>query len=174
MSVEHITPSIVVIRAQKVLLDSTLAGLYGVTTKRFNEQVRRNLARFPEDFMFQLTNQELVILRSQNATLRLGHGMHRKYRPYVFTEHGAIMAAMVLNSDRAVEMSVFVVRAFVSLREVLASNAELAHRLDELEARLTQKLETHDQAITGILHMVRSLMNPPQTRVIGFTGDLAS
>jgi phage regulator Rha-like protein len=98
--------------------------------------------------------------------------MHRKYRPYVFTEHGAIMAAMVLNSPRAVEMSVYVVRAFVRLRELLASNAELSRRLDELEARLTQKLETHDQAIAGILNMLRSLMNPAQTRAIGFITNL--
>lgn len=175
MTVENIAQSILLLRSQKVLLDSDLAALYGVTTKRLNEQVRRNRTRFPADFMFQLTNQELAgvpILRSQNATLRGAHGTHRKYRPYVFTEHGAIMAAMVLKSPRAVEMSVYVVRAFVKLRETLASNAELSRRLDELEARLTQKLETHDQAIAGILEMLRRLMNPPQTRAIGFTAGI--
>jgi phage regulator Rha-like protein len=171
MSIENIAQSIVVLRGQKVLLDSDLAALYGVTTKRFNEQVRRNVARFPADFMFRLTNQDLASLRSQIATLKTSRGEHRKYTPHAFTEHGAIMAAMILNSPRAVEMSVYVVRAFVKLREVLASNAELARRLDELESRLTRKLETHDQAITGILNALRSLMNPPVTRAIGFTAD---
>src|SRR5262245_35284032 len=107
MSVDNMC--IMLIRAQRVLLDSDLAALYGVSTKRFNEQVRRNLVRFPEDFMFQLTNQEVAGLRSQIATLKMGRGWHRKYRPYVFTEHGAIMAATVLNSTRAVQMSIYVV-----------------------------------------------------------------
>jgi hypothetical protein len=172
MSVEHIAQSIMIVRAQRVLLDSDLAALYGVTTKRLNEQVRRNLGRFPEDFMFYLSDQELVGLRSQNATLKTGRGMHRKYRPRVFTEHGAIMAATVLNSERAVEASIYVVRAFVRLRQIVASNTELSQRLDELETRISQKLETHDQAIAGILTMLRNLMNPPQTRAIGFTSDL--
>lgn len=172
MPLENITHRIMLVRDQKVLLDSDLASLYGATTKHFNQQVRRNAARFPPDFMFQLTDQELESLRLQNATLERGRGKHRKYRPYVFTEHGAIMAATILNSARAIEMSVYVVRAFVRLRELLASNAELSRRLDELEARLTQKLETHDQAITGVLQMLRGLMNVPQTRAIGFTADL--
>ena len=171
MSVENIAQSIVLIRAQKVLLDSDLAALYGVSTKRFNEQVRRNLSRFPDDFMFQLTNQEVACLRSQIATLDAGRGRYRKYRPYVFTEHGAIMAATVLNSASAVQMTVYIVRAFIRLRDVLASNTELSRRLEELEARLTQKLDTHDQAIAGILNMLRNLMNPPQTRAIGFISD---
>jgi hypothetical protein len=172
MALDKITHCIVLIRDKKVLLDSDLASLYGATTKYFNQQVRRNAARFPPDFMFQLTDQELESLRLQNATLERGRGKHRKYRPYVFTEHGAIMAATILNSARAIEMSVYVVRAFVRLRELLASNAELSRRLDELETRLTQKLETHDQAITGVLQMLRDLMNVPQTRAIGFTADL--
>ena len=172
MPIENIGDCIVLVRAQKVLLDSDLAALYGVTTKRFNEQVRRNAARFPRDFMFQLSAGEMDCLRSQNATLKPARGKHRKYRPYAFTEHGAIMAAMVLNSARAVEMSVYVVRAFVRLREVLASNAELSRRLEELELRMTQKLESHDQAIAGILQMLRGLMNPPMTRAIGFIGNL--
>ena len=172
MSAENIAQSIVLIRAQKVLLDSELAALYGVSTKRLNEQVRRNRGRFPDDFMFQLTNQEVACLRSQVATLNNSRGAHRKYRPYVFTEHGALMAATVLNSPRAVQMSLYIVRAFIRLRDVLASNAELSRRLDELEARLSQKVDTHDQAIAGILKMLRGLMNPPQTRAIGFTSDL--
>lgn len=125
--VEDIDRRIVVLRGQRVLLDSDLAALYGVPTKRFNEQVRRNLDRFPPDFTFQLNNQDFVVLRSQIATLRTGHGQHRKYRPRAFTEHGAIMAATVLNSARAVEMSVYVVRAFVRMREVISQSKEI-HR----------------------------------------------
>ncbi len=168
--VEHITQSILILRGQRVLLDSDLAALYGVTTKRFNEQVRRNLARFPADFMFQLKAIEADALRSQIATLKLGRGQHRKYAPHVFTEHGAIMAAMILNSPSAVEMSVYVVRAFVKLRELLTSNAELAKRLNELEARITRKLATHDQAITEIIKTIRQLMAQPEPKKqpIGF------
>lgn len=108
LPVEQITQSILILRGQRVLLDSDLAGLYGVTTKRFNEQVKRNLDRFPADFMFQITAEELSGLRSQFATSKPGRG-GRRYAPYVFTEHGTIMAAMILNSPRAVEMSVYVV-----------------------------------------------------------------
>jgi hypothetical protein len=105
------------VRGHKVLLDADLAALYGVTTKRFNEQVRRNATRFPEDFMFRLSAEEWDSLRSQLATLKTGRGQHRKYLPLAFTEHGAIMAATILNSPRATEVSVYVVRAFVRLRE---------------------------------------------------------
>lgn len=110
------------------------------------------------------------------ATLKGGRGRHRKYLPYAFTEHGAIMAATVLNSPRAVEMSVYVVRAFVKLREVLASNRELARRLDQLEARIEKKLTTHDEAIAALLSAIRQLMSqaPPKRRPIGFTADLNS
>ena len=122
-----------IIRGQRVLLDSDLAALYGVTTKRFNEQVKRNRDRFPPDFLFQLTETEAESSRSQFATLKTGRGHNLKYLPLAFTEHGAIMAATILNSPRAVEMSVYVVRAFVKLREVLASHAELARKLETLE-----------------------------------------
>jgi hypothetical protein len=144
-------------------LDRDLAAIYGVTTGRLNEAVKRNASRFPEDFMFQLTGEEVENLRSQIAISSWGG---RRYRSFVFTEHGAIQAANVLRSARAVEMSVYVVRAFVQLREMLASNNELAQRLDELE----RKLNTHDQAITGILKAIRELMNPPvsKSRPIGF------
>ena len=155
---EHIAQSILVLRGQRVLLDADLADLYGVATKHFNQQVRRNLRRFPADFMFQLADEELLALRSQNVTLKKGRGRHRKYRPHAFTEHGAIMAATILNSDRAVAVSVFVVRAFVKLREVLASNKELLQKFETLE----RKLETHDQAIVGILQQIRQLMNQPK------------
>jgi ORF6N domain-containing protein len=171
--VDHIAQSILVLRGHRVLLDSELAALYGATTKRFNEQVKRNLARFPADFMFQLTPEDLAGLRSHFATSKPSRG-GRRYAPYAFTEHGAIMAAMILNSRRAVEMSVYVVRAFVQLRELLTSNKELAKRLDELEARVARQLTTHDQAITGIIRTIRELMNPPELkrRPIGFTANL--
>ena len=174
--VEHITSAILVLRGHKVLLDAELAALYGVSTKRFNEQVRRNRERFPADFMFQLNVQEIESLRSQSATLKAGRGQHRKYLPYAFTEHGAIMAATILNSPRAVEMSVYVVRAFVKLRELLSSNRELARRFAQLETRLDKKLTQHDRSIAEILAAIRNLVNPPEPngRPIGFTADLDS
>ena len=116
-----------------MLLDSQRAELYGVPTKRLNEQVRRNAERFPADFLLELSDQEVMASRSQFATLNKGRGHNLKYRPMAFTEHGAIMAATVLNSPRAVQMSVYVVRAFVKLRELLASNSALAKRLEALE-----------------------------------------
>ena len=121
-----------------MLLYAELAALYGVTTTRLNQQVRRNLRRFPGDFMFQLTAEEDSALMLQNATSKPGRGGRRKL-PLAFTEHGAIMAATILNSERAVKMSIYVVGAFVQLRDLLASNKELAKRLDELEARITRK-----------------------------------
>jgi hypothetical protein len=167
---EHIAQSILILRGQRVLLDRELAGLYGVTTKRFNEQVKRNVARFPGDFMFRLSAEEAGSLRSQFATLNTARGQHSKYLPYVFTEHGAIMAAMILNSARAVEMSVYVVRAFVRLRDLLSSNKELAKRIDDLEGRIARKLSIQDDAISGIIKAIRELMNPPapRKRPIGF------
>jgi len=174
VATNQIARAILVLRGQRVLQDSELSALYGVSTKRFNEQVRRNRKRFPVDFMFQLTAEETSSLRSQFATLKVGRGQHRKYLPYVFTEHGAIMAATILNSPHAIEMSVYVVRAFVQLREVLASNKELARRFAQLETRLDKKLTTHDEAIAAILSAIRQLMHPPapKRRPIGFTADL--
>jgi hypothetical protein len=122
-----------IIRGQRVLLDSDLAALYGVPTKVLNQAVRRNTSRFPGDFLLSLTNQDVASLRSQIVTLKTGRGAHRKYPMLAFTEHGAIMAATILNSDRAVEMSVYVVRAFVKARELFASNAELARELTALK-----------------------------------------
>ena len=165
--IERIENRILLVRGHKVLLDTDLAMLYGVPTKRFNEQVRRNAERFPRDFMFQLSPEEWDSLRSQFATLKTGRGQHRKYLPHAFTEHGAIMAATVLNSPRATEVSVYVVRAFVRLRELLASNKDLARRLDQLE----KKLATHDQAIAGLMNAIREMMSPPEPakkRRIGF------
>src|SRR5205807_3250284 len=136
VAIERIGSRILLVRGHKVLVDADLAALYGVSTKRFNEQVRRNAARFPEDFMFRLSAEEWDSLRSQFTTLKTGRGQHRKYLPLAFTEHGAIMAATILNSARATEVSVYVVRAFVRLRELLASNKELARRLEQLEKKL--------------------------------------
>ena len=169
--IEHIAQTILLIRNQKVLLDADLAELYGVITKRFNEQVKRNLARFPADFMFQLTEDEFVALRSHFATLNkkpAGRG-GRRYLPYVFTEHGAIMAATILNSPRAIDVAVYVVRAFVELREILSSNKELAAKLAELEIRIERKFETHDRAIAGLIDAIRELMRSPATQKNGLS-----
>lgn len=171
--VEHITRAILVLRGHKVLLDAELALLYGATTARLNQQVRRNRKRFPADFLFELTAKEFSALMLQNATSKGGRGGRRKL-PLAFTEHGAIMAATILNSPRAVEMSVYVVRAFVQLREMLSSNKELARRFAQLQTRLDKKLTTHDEAIAAILSAIRQLMNPPapKRRGIGFTANI--
>ena len=156
----HISRDILVLRGQRVLLDAQLAALYGVTTKRLNEQVKRNAGRFPDDFMFRLTRSEVEALnRSQIAT---GSQKHRdtRFPPFAFTEHGAIQAANVLNSPRAIEMGIYVVRAFLRVREMLASNTELARQFAQLEARLDKKLANHDEAIAAILSAIRQLMNP--------------
>ncbi len=174
VAVEAIASRIFTLRGQRVIVDADLAALYGVPTKRLNEQVRRNEERFPADFMFALSQKEWDALRSQFATLKTGRGQHRKYLPFAFTEHGAIMAATVLNSPRAVEVSIYVVRAFVQLRELLTGHKELAKRLSELETRMERKLMTQDQAIAGILDAIRQLMAPPpapKRRPIGFVTD---
>ena len=170
--VEDITRAILVLRGRRVLLDAELAVLYGVTTRRLNEQVRRNRKRFPDDFLFELTTEEFANLKSRFATSSWGG---RRKRPLAFTEHGAIQAATILNSPRAVEMSVHVVRAFVKLREVLSSNRELARRFEQLESRLDSKLTEHDEAIAAILSAIRELMRPrdPPRRGIGFTAKLS-
>ena len=176
-AVESISLSIAALRGQRVILDSDLAALYGVETKRFNEQVKRNVARFPADFMFQLTAEESDSLRSQIATLKTGRGQHRKYLPYVFTEHGAIMAAMVLNSPRAVEVSVYVVRAFVRLREAAVLHKDLADRLTSLEEKTEALAMSHDtfsrntrNQLRQVFDALRELTIPPDppTRPIGF------
>lgn len=166
--------SILLLRGQKVLLDADLADLYGVTTKALNQAVKRNADRFPADFIFRLTESEISGLnRSQDVT---GAGRHRNIRfpPLAFTEHGAIMTATILKSSRAVEMSVFVVRAFVQLRELLASNAELARRLVHLEARVTRRLSGHDREINAIIKLIHQMMAPQRVkrRPIGFTANL--
>jgi hypothetical protein len=169
-----IAQRILVLRGQRVLLDSDLAALYGVSPKRLNEQVKRNRARFPEDFVFNFEINELRSLRSQIATLERGRGRHRKYVPTAFTEHGAIMAATVLNSPRAVEMSVYVVRAFVKLRQVLASNTELARKLEALEKSVATLDARTRRQFEEVYTAIRALMVPPvpKARPIGFTADL--
>ncbi len=168
------------IRGQKVILDSDLARIYGVTTKRLNEQVKRNQDRFPEDFMFRLTIEECPYFRSghefsrsQIATLKQGHNnrsqfatgsqKHRdpQYLPYAFTEHGAIMAANVLNSPSAVQMSVCVVRAFMRMRTVLSGHKELMSELVALEKKLAERLDVHEVAIVDILQRMMELLDPP-------------
>ena len=176
-AVESISLSIAALRGQRVILDSDLAALYGVQTKRFNEQVKRNGTRFPSDFMFQLAPEESDSLRSQIATLKTGRGQHRKYLPYVFTEHGAVMAAMVLNSPRAVEVSVYVVRAFVRLREAAVLHKDLADRLTSLEEQTEALAMSHDtfsrntrNQLRQVFEALRELMTPPEPpkRPIGF------
>jgi len=170
--VEPVESLIHFIRGQRVILDEDLARVYNVPTKQLNQAVKRNLDRFPDDFAFRIDNQEVAILRSQFVTSSSYGG--RRYAPYAFTEHGAIMAANVLNSLRAVQMSVFVVRAFVKMRETLAQNRQLAEKLGELERRLTKRLDVHEKAIVHILEEIKKLMVPsplppaPKRREIGF------
>ena len=166
LSIGEIAQRILLIRGQRVVLDTDLAAFYGETTKRFNQQVRRNLERFPADFMFQLDAEEFAALRLQSATLNVGRGQHRKYLPLAFTEHGAIMAATLLNSPRATEISVHMVRAFVELKSMLASNREMANKLFQLE----RKVSRHDQAIAELIDSMRALLSPPEPpkRPIGF------
>ena len=170
----QIAERILILRGQRVLLDVDLAALYGVAPKRLNEQVKRNLTKFPEDFAFQVEINELRLLRSQIATLDRGRGRHSKYAPMAFTEHGAIMAATVLNSPRAVEMSVYVVRAFVKMREVLASNAELARKLKALEKSVPTLDARTRRQFEEVYGAIRALMAPAasKTRPIGFTANL--
>jgi hypothetical protein len=149
---------ILTIRGQKVLLDADLAALYGVPTKRLNEQVKRNADRFPEDFRFQLTHEEAeeaLLSRSQSATLKRGQNI--KYLPHAFTEHGALMAANVLNSPEAVKMSVHVVRAFVKQRELIAGQAEILKKLAQMDAKLLK----HDDALRVIWRELQPLLSPP-------------
>ena len=159
--VEH---KIYLIKGQRVMLDKDLAELYEVSTKRLNEQVRRNISRFPADFMFQLTKDESSSLRSQFVTLK--RGGHRKYLPYVFTEQGVAMLSSVINSERAIQVNIAIMRAFVKLRQILSTNKELAGKLKELE----HKVEKHDTEIHAIFEAIRQLMAPPDKpkRRIGF------
>jgi len=163
-----------VIRGEKVILDTDLAQIYGIPTFRLNEAVKRNKNRFPPDFMFQLSQAEFEALKSQSAMsetketanssqIAMSSRKHRgtAYRPYAFTEHGAIMAANVMNSPRAVQMSVFVVRAFLKMRALLGDKRELAKQLAALEKELKQRLDIHEAAIVTILQRVMDIIDPP-------------
>jgi len=178
---ERIQQMIFIIRGQKVMLDRDLARLYGVKTKALVQAMKRNIERFPSDFMFQMTNEEFENLRShivtsstgggnsplrsKFATSKIGHG-GRRYLPYVFTEHGAIMLAGVLNTPKAIETSIFIVRAFVRLREILSTHKELARKFEQLE----RKVAGHDRDIQALVAAIRQLMTPTEIskRRIGF------
>ena len=165
---ESVESSILLIRSQKVILDRTLAKLYGVSTKVLNQSVKRNPERFPPDFMFQLTMEEAKaadsgatpILRSQIVTLRKPHGKHTKYRPYAFTEHGILMLSSVLKSERAVLVNIEIMRTFVRLREMLASNAELNRRFDALELNYDGKFKVVFEAIRQLMKPIPKNRNP--------------
>jgi hypothetical protein len=159
---------IIILRGQKIILDSDLARIYGVPTKVLNQAVKRNADRFPPDFAFQLIDQEVVRLRSQIVTSNLGRG-GRRYNPYAFTKHGAIQAANILNSKQAIRMGVFVVRAFVRLREALAVHKNMARKLEALE----KKVGHQDTQIQEVFEAIRQLMKPPEKpkRRIGFTAE---
>jgi len=172
--VDNVESAIYLIRGQRVMLDSDLAAIYGVTTRRLNEQLRRNRSRFPDDFAFQLTAEEFKNMKSQIATSSLrsqfvtssSHGGKRKL-PWVFTEHGALMLASVLNSQIAVQASVRVVRAFVRLREMVVANVQLAAKLEQIERRL----DSHDEAIVELFAALKRLLESPEPsrrREIGF------
>jgi phage regulator Rha-like protein len=163
--VESIVSKIVLVRGEKVIIDHDLAELYDVETKQLKRAVRRNITRFPEDFMFQLTKEEYRSLRSQFGTLK--RGTHSKYPPMAFTEQGVAMLSSVLNSDRAIEVNIAIMRAFVQLRKTLDSHSELARKLADLEMRF----ESHDEQIQAIFEAIRQLMAPPDKKVkkIGFT-----
>ena len=165
-----VVSKIFLLRGQRVMLDADLAELYGVTTKRLNEQVKRNVDRFPEDFMFQLNAEEKVEVVANCD--HLGRLRYSSSLPYAFTEHGALMLGNVLKSPRAVEVSLLVVRAFVQIREMLSAHKDISAKLDQLE----RKLSSHDQAIAGVIDALRQLMTPPAPtrRGIGFTADIDS
>lgn len=185
---DSLEPIIHSIRGERVILDSDLARLYGVETRVLKQAVRRNREKFPPDFMFELTraeashlqralNPEDVILRSQIVTLK--HGRHVKHLPFAFTEHGALMAANLLNSPQAVQMSVFVVRAFVRMRSLLTDTRELAKKLSALEADLRSRLDTHEAAIAEFMGRIMQLLDPPpaspvQEKELGFHTTLKS
>jgi len=161
---ERIEKTILTVRGQRVMMDADLARLYEVTTKVLNQAVKRNLARFPKDFMFQLTEEEAASLRSQNVTLKGGRGKHRKYRPYMFTEQGVAMLSSVLHSERAIQVNITIMRVFVRLREMITSHKVLARRLKELEKK-------YDAQFRVVFEAIQELMTQPSSkpRRIGFS-----
>lgn len=170
---ETVISKIYFIRSKKVMLDRDLAEMYGVETKRLNEQVRRNLKRFPPDFMFQLTEEESDSLRSQIATLEKGKGKHTKYLPYVFTEQGVAMLSSVLNSETAIEVNIQIIRIFTRMREILLTHKDVLIKLEQLEKNMVIQNEItkkHENEIQAIFRALKQLLNPePQPRKrIGF------
>jgi len=163
--IEVIISKIIFVRGEKVLLDRDLAELYGVETKVLKQAVRRNIKRFPDDFMFELTKEEFENWRSQFVTSN-SDKMGLRYRPMVFTEQGVAMLSSVLRSNRAIEVNIAIMRAFVQLRKMISSHKELAHKLSELE----QRLEGHDEQIQVVFEAIRQLMAPPKKprKKIGF------
>ncbi|RJQ13807.1 MAG: ORF6N domain-containing protein [Nitrospiraceae bacterium] len=168
--VETIQQKIFLIRGQKVMLDKDLAELYGVETFNLNKAVKRNIDRFPQDFMFQLSKEEADSLRFQIGMSKISGRGGRRYFPYAFTEQGVAMLSSVLNSKLAVHVNIAIMRAFVKLREVLSTHKELAHKFKELESRI----EKHDEEIYTIFEAIRQLMSPPEKKgaKIGFKRDL--
>jgi hypothetical protein len=165
--VEHVQNSILLIRGQKVILDADLAQLYGTTTKRLNEQVRRNPDRFPGDFMYKLSGDEFTKLKKKfEARGMSGHWGKKRYPPYAFTEHGAIMAAGLINTEIAIEVSIYVVRAFVRLRQIFQTHEDLACKLDALEKK-------YDAQFSAVFEVIRQLMAPPKPKKkqVGFHWD---
>lgn len=163
-SVGLIESKMFLIRGQKVMLSQHLAELYEVEPRALNQAVKRNLERFPEDFMFQLTEEESVLLRSQTVTLKTGRGQHTKYLPYAFTEQGVAMLSSVLNSERAIQVNIEIMRTFVRLRQMLATNAELSKKLIALEKK-------YDIRFKAVFEAIHELMTPPEhkmKRPIGF------
>jgi phage regulator Rha-like protein len=152
---EDISRRIFNIRGHRVMLDADLAELYDVPTKRLNEAIKRNAVRFPEDFMFQLSHEEVDSLRSQNATLETGRGKHRKYSPFAFTERGVAMLSGVLHSPRAVQVNIAIMRAFVRMRKMLLSHEELARKVNALEGK-------YDAQFRVVFDAIRALMEPPK------------
>lgn len=161
--------AIVTVRGQRVMLDEDLAVLYGVQTKVLNQAVKRNLDRFPEDFMFRLTAEEYAVVRSQTVTLETSRGQHRKYLPHAFTEQGVAMLSSVLRSDRAVQVNIHIMRAFVRMREMAITHSRLARELEKLRDRV----DVHDESINAIMEVLNRLLNPPagEPKRIGFTTD---
>lgn len=174
IAVEVIATRILELRGKKVMLDRDLANLYGVKVKRLNEQVKRNMKRFPDDFMFQVQKEEIYSLRSQNVTSNsrsqiatLKQGQNIKYLPYVFTEQGVAMLSSVLNSERAIEVNILIMRAFTKLREILLTHKDLAAKIEALE----KKYAEHDQTIKEIFQAIKQLLEPPpvkEKKIIGF------
>ncbi|MBI5787957.1 MAG: ORF6N domain-containing protein [Candidatus Schekmanbacteria bacterium] len=163
---ETITGKILLIRGKKVMLDKDLAGLYGVPTKVFIQAVKRNISRFPDDFMFQLSQEEFNNLRSQFVTSSWGG---RRYLPYVFTDYGVAMLSSVLNSERAIKVNIQIMRAFTKLREMLATHADLKNKIDELERKYNQ----HDEQFKLVFEAIKQLLELPEenTKKIGFRSD---